>query len=95
MSSYFYAFADQAECGQVLPGIWDQDDEGEPYLIGGCIRRPARWLVEPILSEPDEDGAQTVVTPGTLSEPFVILSPVELPDASAYQIEPIGDVGFA
>ena len=94
-NGYFYAFADQAECGQVLPGIWDQLEDGEPFLIGGCIRRPARWLVEPVLSEPNENGEQTVVTPGTLSEPFVILSPVELPDASAHQIEPVGDVGFA
>lgn len=93
-NGYFYAFADQAECEQTVPGVWGQDDDGNPVLIGGCIQRPARWLVAPVMSEPDENGEQTVITPGTLSEPFVILSPVEL-DAADYAINPAGEAGFA
>ena len=94
VNGYFYAFADQAECGQAVPSIWGQDEEGDPVLIGNCVKRRAVWLVEPVMSEPDENGEQTVITPSTLSEPFVILSPVEL-DAADYAINPAGEAGFA
>lgn len=95
VNGYFYAFADQAECGQAVPSIWDQTEDGEPVLISDCVQRRAVWLVEPVMSEPDENGEQTITTPGTLSEPFVILSPVELPDAADYAITPVGQAGFA
>lgn len=90
MNGYFYAFADEAECQSVVPGVWGTNQDGNTYLDAGCVQRSTRQLVEPTYDESGE-----VVTPGTLSEPFVILSPVELPDASAYQITPVGDVGFA
>ena len=98
MSGYIYAFEDAATCGQELPEVWTVDDDGEPVLTAGVVLRSERgvWLTQPVMSDPDPDtGEQTVETPGTRSAPFVILSPVEYPDAAAYRITPEGEQGFA
>jgi hypothetical protein len=96
MSGYFYAFDDAATCGQELPEIWAVDDGADPILIGGAIIRSESglWLSAPVLSEPDENGDQTVTTQGVKSAPFVILSPVECPGAAAFRITPEGEQGF-
>ena len=92
MSGYIYAFADAATCGQELPEIWDGAE-----LTAGAVLRSERgvWLTQPVLSDPDpETGEQTITTPGTRSEPFVILSPAEYPDAADFLISPEGEQGF-
>jgi hypothetical protein len=97
MSSYFYAFEDAATCGQEIPSVWTVGAEGEPSLTVGALLRSQRgvWLTQPVFSEPDPDtGEQTVVTPGVRSADFVILSPVEYPDAADYLINPDGEQGF-
>jgi hypothetical protein len=96
MSGYFYAFEDAATCGQEMPEVWTVDGDGEPVLIGGAVIRSTRgvWLSLPVMSEPDENGDCTLTTPGTRSAPFVVLSPVEYPDAADFLITPEGEQGF-
>jgi hypothetical protein len=96
MSGFFYAFDDAATCGQEMPEVWAVDDDSNPILIGGAIIRSESglWLSAPVLSDPDENGDQTVTTPGVKSAPFVILSPVEYPSAAGFLITPEGEQGF-
>ena len=92
MTGYFYAFEDAATCGQELPDVWNGDE-----LTAGAFLRSERgvWLTQPVMSDPDpETGEQTIATPGTRSAPFVVLLPVEYPDAAAYRITPEGEQGF-
>ncbi len=99
MSGYFYAFEDAAECGQEIPQVWTVDEEsGEPVLTSGAVLQSTRGvkLTPDVLSEPDpETGEQTIVTPGDMSADYVILTPEEYPDATAFRIIPHGRQGFA
>lgn len=92
MSGYFYAFADAAECGQVLPDVWDGDS-----LKPGVVERSTDgvWIVSPVTEEDFEAGTVTVISAGERSAPYVILTVDEYADAAAYRIEPDGERGFA
>ena len=91
MSGYFYAFDDAATCGQELPQIWNGDALADGVVLRSKV---GLWLSTPVMSEPDENGDQTITTPGLRSAPFVILSPVEYPDAADFLITPEGEQGF-
>jgi hypothetical protein len=96
MSGHIYAFDSLADAGQELPHLFGVDDADEPVVTGGAMLYSSRgvWLVAPVMSEPDEDGNQTITTPGTRSALVVILSPndEELP---GFEINPPGVQGFA
>ena len=47
------------------------------------------------MSEPDENGEQTVEVEGERSDPYVILSPVPVAAWSDFEIAPVGVQGFA
>jgi len=96
MAGYFYAYASEATARAAKPDWFWPDEDG-----GYSLRRPrvvastrGLWLVEPVLSEPDENGDQTVITPGERSADFVILSP-ERDGTEARLIDPPGHQGFA
>lgn len=97
MSGYFYAYASQATARAAKPDWFAQDDEsGDWHLIGErvCVSNRGLWLVNPVMSEPDENGEQTIVTPGERSADYVILSP-EQDGSEAKRIEPASHQGFA
>ena len=96
MSGYFYAYASQATARAAKPDWFDQDDDGEWYLVGErvCVSTKGVWLVDPVMSEPDENGDQTILTPGERSADYVILSP-EQDGSEAKLITPASHQGFA
>jgi len=97
MSGYFYAFEDEDTARESLPNHFSQDVGGDWYVNEQAILYTTRgvWLVYPIMSDPDDNGEQTVTTPGTRSESYVILTPFEGEDCEANLINPPGVQGFA
>jgi len=96
MAGYFYAYTSEATARAAKPDWFEQDGEGGYALRSPRVVVSTRglWLVEPVMSEPDENGGQTVITPGERSADFVILSP-ERDGTVARLIDPLGHQGFA
>lgn len=98
MSSYFYAAADAATLSAAFPGGFVTDEEtGEVHPVSPkvCLATGGVWLVQPVMSEPDENGEQTVETGGVRSDPYVVLSPSPVAAWSDFEIAPVGVQGFA
>lgn len=96
MSGYFYAYASEATARAAKPDWFEQVEDGGHVLLRPRVVAATRglWLVEPVMSELDENGGQTVMTPGERSADFVILSP-ERDGTEARLICPPGHQGFA
>lgn len=96
MSGYFYAFEDKDAARAAIPEIFTEDD-GEWSLRDDVNRYSTRgvWTLAPEMSELDENGEQTVVTPGERSANYVILTAHECGDCEQYLINPPGVQGFA
>lgn len=96
MSGYFYAYASQATARAAKPDWFAEDENGEWRLVDQrvCVSTKGVWLVNPVMSEPDENGEQTIVTPGERSADYVILSP-EQDGSEAKRITPASHQGFA
>jgi len=96
MAGYFYAYASEATPRAARPEWFEQDGQGGYLLRAPRVVASTRglWLVEPGLSDPDENGEQTTTTHGKRSALVVILSPndEELP---AFEINPPDIQGFA
>lgn len=97
MAGYFYAYASKATCRAANPAWFQEGEDGEFYLIGGRIEYSTRGvaLVAAVLSEPDEEGNQTVITPAELSVDYVVLTPHENDASLSKLIAPVGVQGFA
>ncbi|WP_412545832.1 hypothetical protein [Maricaulis sp. MIT060901] len=98
MSSYFYAAQDAATLSAALSAAFVTDEETgavRPVSPKVCLSTSGVWLQEPVMSEPDENGEQTVETEGVRSEPYVVLSPTPIAAWAAFQIVPVGVQGFA
>lgn len=96
MSGYFYAYASQATARAAKPDWFSEDENGDWHLIDQrvCVSTKGVWLVNPVMSEPDENGEQTIVEPGERSADYVILSP-EQDGSEAKRITPASHQGFA
>lgn len=98
MSSYFYAAADAATLMAAFSAAFVTDEEtGEvrPVSPKVCLSTSGVWLQAPVMSEPDENGEQTVEAAGVRSDPYVILSPRPVAAWSDFEIAPVGVQGFA
>ena len=96
MNGYFYAYASQATARAAKPDWFAEDENGDWYLVDQrvCVSTKGVWMVNPVMSEPDENGEQTIVEPGERSADYVILSP-EHDGSEAKRIEPASHQGFA
>jgi len=96
MAGYFYAYASEATARAARPDWFGQDGQGGYVLRAPRVVASTRglWLVEPGLSDPDENGEQTIITPGERSADFVVLSP-ERDGTEARLIDPPSHQGFA
>ena len=96
MSGYFYAYASQSTARAAKPDWFEQGEDGDWQLVDQrvCVSTKGLWLVNPVMSEPDENGDQTIVTPGERSSDYVMLSP-EQDGSEAKEITPASHQGFA
>lgn len=97
MSGHFYAFTTKTSARSKLPDhfaqdeddVWQVSNQAMLYATAGV------WTTAPVMSEPDENGDQTVTTPGVRSKVYVVLVPEAVDGASFYEINPPGAQGFA
>lgn len=95
MKGYFYA-ADSAATvhGAMFPsGFQTNDESGQLAPISSLTLRSTSgvWLTSPVMSEPDENGDQTVVDAGVRSDPYVVVSSMPIGLLDAYLIQPEGE----
>lgn len=98
MSSYFYAAQDAATLSAAFSAAFLTDEEtGEvrPVSPKVCLSTSGVWLQEPVMSEADENGEQTVEVAGVRSDPYVVLAPIPVAAWAAFKIHPVGVQGFA
>lgn len=93
MKGYFYSAPDAETLAAAAPSRFVADpDSGELSPSGVTLRSTnGVWLSSPVLSEPDENGEQTVVEAGVRSDLYVIVSAAPIAALSAYKIEPEGE----
>lgn len=97
MSGTFYAFTTKAIARTKLPDYFAQDEGGAWQVSNQAVLYSQRgvWITAPVMSEPDENGDQTILEAGVRSKDFVVLVPDEVESASSYKVTPAGAQGFA
>jgi hypothetical protein len=97
MSGTFYAFTTRTSARTKLPEYFRQDEDDAWQVSNQAMLYSQRgvWIDAPVMSEPDENGDQTILEAGVRSKDFVVLVPDEVESASFYKITPAGAQGFA
>jgi len=97
MAGYFYAYASKATCRAANPEWFVENIDGVHHLTGGRVEYSTRGvaLVPAVLSDMDENGDQTVITPAETSADYVVLTPHENDGKPTKMIAPVGHGGFA
>lgn len=94
MKGYFYSAPDVETLALAAPSRFATDpDSGNVSPTDGITVRSTTgiWLSSPVLSEPDEEGNQTIITEGVRSDPYVIVSAEPIAALSAFEITPEGE----